>query len=244
MSDGGTHRVILITGASSGVGLATARRFTALGRCVVMAARDRERLRAAADDVAARGDGAEVLAVPADVGRAEECERLAREALARFGRIDALVNNAGMAPLTPIVKHTPALLADVFAVNAIGPANLIVACWPTFVAQRRGCVVNVSTMATRDPFPGFFGYAAAKAAVNLMTQSVAKEGKAVGVRAFAVAPGAVETPMLRAIISEKAVPRSACLAPEDVADVIVRCVEGERDAENGQVIWLPAPRGG
>jgi NAD(P)-dependent dehydrogenase (short-subunit alcohol dehydrogenase family) len=96
--------------------------------------------------------------------------------------------------------------------------------------------VNVSSIATVDPFPGFFAYAASKAALNLMTASAAKEGANVGIRAFAVAPGAVETPMLRASFDAKAVPPEACLEPESVARVIVACATGLRDADSGRVI--------
>ena len=97
-------------------------------------------------------------------------------------------------------------------------------------------MVNVSSMATQDPFPGFFAYAASKAALNLMARSCATEGREHGIRAFAVAPGAVETDMLRAAFGEDVIPREQTLDPDTVARVIVECVTGERDAQNGDTI--------
>lgn len=233
--------VAIITGASSGIGLAAARMLAERGWGVALAARGEGRLRASAEAIGGSGGADRVLCVASDVAEPGEPARLVRETLSRFGRIDALINAAGAAPLTPIEKHTPEIIRNAFAVNAEAPANLIAAAWPTFAAQRRGCIVCVSSMAARDPFAGFFAYGAAKAAVNLLTLSAAREGKSKGIRAFAVGPGAVETPMLRSIFSERAVPPSACLSPEDVASVIIECVEGRRDADNGGVIYLPSP---
>lgn len=244
MPDHVPHPVAIITGASSGIGLCVARRLAAGGWSVVLAARDEARLNAAAaslahDDPACRG---RLAVIPADVALPHDAHRLVLETLDRFGRIDAVVNNAGFAPMAPIERHTHDMLARVFAVNAVGPATLIAAAWPTFVRQRRGCVVNVSSMAAKDPFPGFFGYAGAKAGLILMARSCANEGAIHGVRAFAVAPGAVETPMLRSLFSVADLSTEVCLKPEFVAGVIVDCIEGRRDQDNGGVIWLPAGR--
>lgn len=191
----------------------------------------------------------ESLCISADVSARGRAGEIVDSTLARFGRIDALVNNAGYAPVLPIDKTTPDVVKEVFKVNAHAPANLIAACWPVFARQhaerklhpRGQCVVNVSSMATADPFPGLFAYAAAKGAVNVMVKSIANEGREIGVKGFAVAPGAVETPMLRGIVSEKDLPRERTLTPEYVAGVIVGCLLGERDAQNGQTIFLASP---
>jgi NAD(P)-dependent dehydrogenase (short-subunit alcohol dehydrogenase family) len=189
------------------------------------------------------------LCVACDVGEPGSAAEIVAAALERFGRIDALVNNAGAAPLQPIDKTTPEIVDQTFEVNAMGPARLIAACWPVFLrqhAEKRVLpgghrVVNTSTMGTVDPFPGFFAYAAAKAGVNLMARSVAKEGRAIGVKGFAVAPGAVETPMLRANFPATKLPAAKCLSPDQVAQVIVACILGERDDKNGETILVPSP---
>jgi len=226
-------RAAIITGGSAGIGLATARLLAGEGWRVLLVGRDADRLQRAADGL----DGAAV-ACPADVGESTAPRAIVACALEAFGRIDALVNNAGTAPLVPIAETTAELVSSTFSVNAIGPACLVLAALEHLRASG-GRVVNVSSAAVRDPFEGFFAYAASKAAVEVMVRSIAKE--AAPVRAFAVAPGAVETAMLRSIVSESVVPASATLAPEDVARVIADCCLGRRDADNGRTIEVLPP---
>lgn len=228
--------VAIVTGAGSGIGRATAVMLSRRGWRLVLAGRREERLTETAEMLAG-----ESAVVEADVGDLAEAAEIVDAAVERFGRVDALVNNAGWAPLAPIEKTGGELLEEVFAVNALGPAAAISRAWPVFQKQKSGCVVNISTMGTADPFPGFFAYAAAKTAVESMVRSCVVEGKKIGVRAFAVAPGAVETEILRANFSEKVLPGSRCLKAEQVAAVIVGCVCGERDGDNGKVIYLPSP---
>jgi NAD(P)-dependent dehydrogenase (short-subunit alcohol dehydrogenase family) len=227
--------VALVTGAGSGIGRATAVLLARHGWNVALCGRRRAPL---AETAALLGSASEVIT--ADVGNAADAARMVESAVSRFGRLDALVNNAGYAPLLPIDRTTPEVIDEVYRVNALGPAYAIARAWPVFVRQRGGCIVNVSTLGTFDPFPGFFAYAAAKSAVNSMARSCAKEGVAHDIRAFAVAPGAVETAMLRAIIPESSLPRSATLAPEGVARVIVDAVTGRYDDRNGDTITVGA----
>lgn len=162
-----------------------------------------------------------------------------------FGRLDVLINNAGRAEVASVLESTPELVERVFRINALGPAFAMHYAWPHLMRAAakgggggggRPAIVNVSSIATVDPFPGFFAYGASKAAVNLLTQSAAKEGAAVGVRVFCVAPGAVETAMLRSAFDESRVPRGQTLTPEAVARVIVECVGGRHDELVGRVI--------
>lgn len=238
--------VALVTGAGSGIGRAVARQLAAAGYRVVLAGR---RANALEETAASLPEGCESLCIPVDVSDPGSGHVMVTTCLGRFGRLDVLVNNAGVAPLKPIDQTDAELIQQAFFTNSIGPACTIAAAWMVFrrqyaenrMAPRGHCIVNISTLGTLDPFPGFFAYAASKAGLNLMARSCAKEGAAIGVRAFAVAPGAVETPMLRANFPEKMIPRAKALAPEDVARVIAACVLGERDAENGQVIWVASP---
>jgi len=210
-------RVALITGAGSGIGRATALRLARDGFRLALVGRNHRTLE---ETGRALPSGSHSLTLPADVGIATEVHDAIDDTLDHFGRLDVLVNNAGHAPLLPIEQTTPEVLDECFRVNALGTAYAIAKAWPIFQRQRSGCIVNVSTMGTADPFPGFFAYAAAKASVNLMARSCAKEGAAFNIRAFSIAPGAVETPMLRALFPESAIPREGCLAPEEVANVI------------------------
>lgn len=226
-------RVALITGAGSGIGRATAFLLAANGYVVVLVGRRSEPL---SETAALLPPGATHLEITADVGDSAAASSMVDQTLKRFGRLDVLVNNAGFAPLLPIEKHWPEVLEECYRVNALGPAYAIARAWPTFTKQRSGCIINLSTMGTIDPFDGFFGYAASKAAVNLMARSCANEGRGFGIRAFAVAPGAVETTMLRSIVPESKLPRAQAMPPERIAKVILDCIQGLHDARNGQVI--------
>src|SRR5206468_11715185 len=101
------------------------------------------------------------------------------------------------------------------------------AAWPILKRQGGGAIVNISSMAARDPFAGFAAYGAAKAGVNLLSLSLAREGAAHGIRVYTVAPGAVETPMFRGIMSRDQFPTEQTLDPADVARVIGQCVGGD-----------------
>ncbi len=233
---GASQPVAIVTGAGSGIGRATALQLADRGFAVVLAARTDKPLSELADTIKAKGQTAVKLIT--DVAKPEHLDRLVASTLERFGRIDVLVNNAGRATLHPIDKHSDRVLDYLYAVNALGPAKLIARVWPAMVAQGAGRIVNVSTYGTKDPYPGFFGYAAAKAATNVMAQSIATEGAEHGIKGFAVAPGAVETPMLRSMFDEQAVPEATCLSAEEVASVIAACAAGDRDADNGQTLFL------
>lgn len=240
-SEGGERPVGVVTGAGSGIGLATALGLASEGFDLALVGRRAGPLEECAARIGASNPHARAMVRVADVGDPDAAAPLIDEVVARFGRLDALINNAGFAPLLPIGETTPGVLREAFAINAIGPGALIAAAWPRFIANGRGVVVNVSTMGTLDPFPGFFAYAAAKASVNLFARSIAKEGAPHAIRGFAVAPGAVETPMLRGLFGTDILPIEKCLRAEDVARVIVDCVLGKRDAENGATIFLPSP---
>lgn len=232
----GTQPVAIITGAGSGIGRATAVALGALGWRLGLIGRRADRL---------NGTGAVLTApwtaVPADVADPERLQRAVETIVERFGRVDALVNNAGAAPMGPPDRLTLDSIRECYDVNALAPAVAVAAVWKHFRAQRKGCIVNVSSMATSEPFPGFIPYAAAKASVNMLAKACAREGRSLSIRAFAVAPGAVETDMLRANFPATSIPAARTLRPEAVAAVIVSCILGDRDEENGGTIFLPSP---
>lgn len=227
----------LITGASSGIGRETALRLAQLHFSLALVARGGERLERVGEECAALG-AADVLLRSTDMAVPGDVEAMVDAAVEAFGRVDVLINNAGMAELQPIGSMNFDHLEASFAVNAIGPAVAINRVWPIMVRQGGGRIINVSSIASKDPFPGFFAYAAAKSAVNSFARSIAIEGKAHNIRAFTIAPGAVETPMLRAAFNEDAIPREATMPPGEVAAVIVQCARGQRDGASGEVIWL------
>ncbi|MFO0895479.1 MAG: SDR family oxidoreductase [Phycisphaerales bacterium] len=233
------RHVTIITGAGSGIGRATAEMLAPLGHALVLVGRTEAKLLDTLDAV--RDSGADAMVATADLQDAEHAAAVVHQAMERFDRIDAIVNSAGVAPLLPIEKTTEEVLEETFRINAFGPAFLIVQAWPIFRRQKSGCVVNVSTLGTSDPFPGFFAYAASKSALDSFTRSCAREGRSIGVRAFCVNPGAVETPLLRKNFPAHVLPPERALKPEAVAEVIVECIAGKRDHEHGRTILLPSP---
>jgi NAD(P)-dependent dehydrogenase (short-subunit alcohol dehydrogenase family) len=240
-----TRKTAIVTGAGSGVGRDTALLLADAGFAVVLAARTRQKLEEAADYIHSEGDPeAELLVVPTDVGQPMEVQSLIDQTVKRFGRIDALANIAGSAPLQPIEKIEDDALDDCLAGNLKSVIYTTRTAWP-HLKQRKddggSAICNVSSMASIDPFPGFNMYAAAKAGVNLFTKATADEGKKFGIRAAAVAPGAIETPMLRANFPEKAIPQDKTLDPLVVAGVIRDVLTGERDHKPGETIVLPSP---
>ena len=215
-------RVVLVTGSTSGIGEATARRFAALGDTVVFnSARSVE----AGDRLCAATPGSHY--VRADISNADDCERLVREVLERCGRLDVLVNNAGT---TKVIAHRDLAAAsldvwrEIFEVNVFGTWSLSVAAMDA-LREAHGTIVNVSSMAGIRPTGSSIPYAASKAALNHMTALLAK---VVGpeVRVNAVAPGLVDTPwtsewdVVRGFVTSVA-PLKRSGTPDDVADVIV-----------------------
>lgn len=229
--------VAIVTGAGSGIGRAAALRLAAAGYAVVLAARGRASLEAVAEQI---GGGADTLIVPTDVAEPDDVRRLVERTVECFGRVDAVVNNAGFAALSTIAQTTPQRWRSTVDVNLSGPVLLTAAAWE-HLAKRGGVVVNVSSMATRDPFPGLWTYATAKAGLEMFTRCIATEGAEANIRAAAILPGAVETPMLRSAFDEQALPKDKTLDPDAVAAVIADCVTGRRPFEPGEQILVPSP---
>jgi NAD(P)-dependent dehydrogenase (short-subunit alcohol dehydrogenase family) len=227
-------KTCVITGASRGIGLATALRFARNGYSVVLAARGEPDLKEAAERVNALGGECEP--VVADVGTREEAQRIVDRACGRFGRIDVLVNNAGAAPLASIDEFSLNDFETALATNVAGVFHTTQAVWPTLRRQKQGTIVNVSSAASVDPFPGFAVYGACKAWVNIFTKAVAGEGRPLGIRVFAVAPGGVETGMFRERFPD--VPAEQVLKPDDVAGLIETLCDDRMGYVSGQTIFI------
>jgi NAD(P)-dependent dehydrogenase (short-subunit alcohol dehydrogenase family) len=227
--------VTIITGAGSGVGRATAVRLASLGHALTLVGRTESKLRETAELCGACAGGEPIL-IACDLADSDAAAAVVDRTIAERGQLDVLVNCAGTAPLAPIDRTTEEVLEDAFFNNTFATAFLITRAWPHFKERRAGCVVNVSSVASSDPFNGFFAYAAAKSAVDSFVRSMHGEGGRLGIRAFCVNLGAIETPMLRRNFPEKVLPASAALPPEAAADVIVDCIEGRRDADRGKTI--------
>ncbi|MEH1168224.1 SDR family oxidoreductase [Micromonospora sp. CPCC 205539] len=232
-------RVAIVTGASRGIGLAIAQRLVAEGARVGLTARRPEAL---ADAVAALGGPAYAVAVP---GRADDAEHRAtavRQVSEAFGPVDILVNNTGINPV-----HGPLVGLDLAAARKILDVNLVAALgWVQEVcaagmADRGGCVVNVSSVAGLGPSPGIAFYGVSKAALNHLTACLAAE-LGPTVRVNAVAPGVVKTRFAAALFEGRedevaaAYPLGRLGLPQDVAGAVAFLASADASWITGQTI--------
>ena len=220
-------RTALVTGASKGLGLEIARLFARRGARLILTARGERELDRAAREL---GERTEVLALPGDISNRSHVERLVREGLARFGRIDVLVNNAsalGLSPMPELASYPLDALDDVFRVNVLAPLHLTQLVLPEMIAAGQGVIVNVSSDAGVVAYPTWGGYGASKAALEHLSRVLAAEleGKSRGVRVYVVDPGDMNTEMHRQ--AEPGIDLSHLPGPEMSAPAIVRLVEEE-----------------
>lgn len=189
----GLHgKAVVVTGAGTGIGAATAVAVAARGAAVALVGRRRDALEDTA--AAARDRGAHrVVVIPADLADDADVDRVAAVALAEFGGVDGLVNNAGTGRFAPLGEADPADLRYMFDLHVTAPARLIREFLPS-LARRRGSVVNVTSVAGSLAAPGRSFYGATKAAANHLTRSLARE-LAPDVRVNAIVPGPVDTPI-------------------------------------------------
>jgi NAD(P)-dependent dehydrogenase (short-subunit alcohol dehydrogenase family) len=181
-------QVALVTGGSTGIGAAVARELALRGAKVVVTGRHEDTLRASAAQHPA------IDWVVADVSNADDAARTIDAVKKKHGRLDVLVNNAGVAPVVPLGDATPAHVRQVFDVNVLGLVELTRQALPLLVAAR-GVVVNVASILADQPFANMSVYSASKAAVVALTKSWAQELAGTGVRVNVVSPGPIETPI-------------------------------------------------
>lgn len=213
-----TGRVALITGASQGIGHAVAAAFAREGAALILCARRPEPLERVA--AALRGRGVEVLAIPADVGRAADITALAEAVRRRFGRLHVLVNNASvLGPMVPLAEYPPDAWDTVLAVNLTGPFLLTRACLPLLRAAGGGSVINVSSGVGRAGRKGWGAYAVSKFGLEGLTQILADELREEGIRVNAVNPGGTRTAMRAAAVPGE--DPATLPTPEDITPVFL-----------------------
>lgn len=218
------ERVALITGASRGLGLEIARQFAGRGARLVLVARGEAVLRQAADELART---TAVLALSADVS--EDAEQIAAAALDRFGRVDVLVNNAseiGPSPMPPLEAYPWDALLGVLRINAVAPLHLTQLLLPQMKTRGEGVIINVTSDAGVQAYPGWGGYGASKAALEHLSRVLAAELEGSGVRVYVVDPGDMNTEMHRR--AEPGVDLTSLPGPAVPAPAFVHLVEEER----------------
>jgi len=184
-------KVVVITGASSGLGEAAARHLSTLGASIVLGARRLDRLRALADELIAR-DG-RALAVEADVTRLDQVKALVDAAVRTYGRIDVMINNAGLMPQSLLERLKIDEWDRMIDVNIKGVLYGIAAALPHMTAQKSGHFINVSSVAGHKVRPGGTVYSATKHAVRVISEGLRQEVKPYNIRTTLISPGAVDT---------------------------------------------------
>lgn len=184
-------KVIVITGASSGLGAATARHLSARGAKIALGARRQDRIQSLADELVR--NGAQAIAVTTDVTRHEEVKALVEAAVNAFGRVDVMINNAGLMPHSPLERLKIDDWNRTIDVNIKGVLYGIAAALPYMKAQKSGHIINVSSVAGRTVRPGSAVYAATKSAVLMISEGLRQEVKPYDIRTTVVSPGAIAT---------------------------------------------------
>jgi NADP-dependent 3-hydroxy acid dehydrogenase YdfG len=189
MSDNIKGKVVVITGASSGLGEATARHLAGEGAKLVLGARRLDRLQALAEELRL-GAGA---AVETDVTDREQVKRLVDRAVEAHGRLDVIVNNAGLMPHSPLERGKVDDWDRMIDVNLRGVLHGIAAALPHMTRQKSGHIINVSSVAGHKVRPGSAVYAATKAAVRMLSEGLRQEVKPYNIRTTVISPGAVQS---------------------------------------------------
>ncbi len=235
-------KVAVITGASSGIGEATAEALAAEGAAVVVAARREDRL----EDLVERieGNGSRALAVSCDVTDEDQAHDLIRKAKEEFGRVDIVVNNAGVMQLSKVEKSLSDEWRQMFDINVLGLLYVTDAAIQVMKEQGSGHLVNISSLASRGTRPALGVYSGTKTAVNAISEALRQELQGNNIRVTIIEPGAVATELPDHITDEEAregisslLAELDPLQPEDIAAAIAYCVtQPERVSINEMLI--------
>ena len=197
MSNNIEGKIVVITGASSGLGEATARHLSELGAVVVLGARRIDRIRALAQELA--GSEGKAIAVQTDVTQSEQVKKLVEAAVENYGRIDVMINNAGLMPHSPLDRLKIADWDRMIDVNIKGVLYGIAAALPYMQQQKSGHIINVSSVAGHKVRPASAVYAATKHAVLALSEGLRQEVKPYNIRTTVISPGAIATELPNSI---------------------------------------------
>ena len=241
-------RVALVTGASSGIGEATAEALAAEGASLALAARREDELTDLADRLAS--EGVETLVVPTDVTDEEQVENMIETTTEEFGRLDIIVNNAGVMLLEPVIEADRANFRQMVEVNLLGLMNATHAALPIMEDQGTGHIVNISSVAGRQASASGSGYNATKFGVNGFTEALRQEVNNDGIRTTLIEPGIVDTELQDHIPDDDAqqsveewVEEMAPLTGEDIARSIRYAVTQPQHVSVNELLIRPTQQG-
>jgi NADP-dependent 3-hydroxy acid dehydrogenase YdfG len=242
-------KVIIITGASSGIGEATAEKLAAHGAKVVLTARREDRLKELKKKI--EGAGGQALVIAADVTRKEDWKRVVEQTQESFGDVDVLINNAGLMPLSFAKKLKTDEWDKMVDVNIKGVLNGVAAVLPKMMDNKRGHIVNISSVAGRKLFPGGSVYCATKFAVRAFSEGLRNElAPEFNIRITAIEPGAVATELTDTITDEdilenvmKPMLDIEPLQSEDIAASIIYALQQPKHVNVQELLVMPTEQG-
>ena len=235
-------KVAIITGGSRGIGFATAERFLEEGATVIITASSQESADNAVRKLKDKYPDATVAGISPDLSSLKSVRDAFIEATSRYGCVDILVNNAGVSESTPFTEYTEEMFDKVMDLNVKGVFNATRAASECMIARGSGVILSTSSMVSISGQPSGLAYPASKFAVNGLTVSLARELGTKGIRVNAVAPGIIETDMMRAVPKEVIDPMIARIPlrrlgrPEDIANAFVFLASDEASYITGVVL--------
>lgn len=236
-------KVVVITGASSGMGEAAAKYLANLGASVVLGARRADKIETLAKEI--NDNGGKALAIAVDVTKRDQVKQFIDSAVKHFGRVDVILNNAGIMPLSPIDRLNVHEWDTMIDVNIKGVLNGIAAVLPYMKEQKSGQIINTSSVAGHKIFGGSAVYSATKFAVRALTEGLRMEVKPYNIRTTIVCPGAVKTELLEHI-SEADIQQAnqdyvgmVGISPDSFARVVAFAISQPDDVDINEVIFRP-----
>ena len=243
MTAGIKDKIVVVTGASSGLGEATARLLSAQGATVVLGARRADRLQSLAKDLESRGGKA--LALTTDVTRREQVKALVDSAVQAYGRIDVMINNAGLMPQAALERLKVDEWEQMIDVNIKGVLYGIAAALPHMQRQKAGHFINVSSVAGHRVGPGFAVYAATKFAVRALSEGLRQEVKPYNIRTTVISPGAVATELPDSVTDPDASKRirtfyeQVAVPADSFARAVAFAMSQPEDVDINEILYRP-----
>jgi NADP-dependent 3-hydroxy acid dehydrogenase YdfG len=236
-------KVVVITGASSGLGEATARYLSARGATVVLGARRVERLQELAKELTAAGGKA--VAMETDVTKPDQVQRLVDAAVKNYGRIDVIINNAGLMPQSRLELRKIDEWDRMIDVNIKGVLYGIAAALPYMQKQKSGHIINVSSVAGHKVRPGGVVYSATKTAVRVLSEGLRQEVKPYNIRTTVISPGAVDTELPNTISDPDLAKgirefyASTAIPPDSFARAVEFAMSQPEDVDINEILYRP-----
>ena len=236
-------KVVVITGASSGLGEAAARLLSAQGATVVLGARRSDRLQSLADELS--GSGGKALAIATDVTHRNQVKRLVDTAAQKFGRVDVMINNAGIMPRAPLERLTIDDWDRTIDVNIKGVLYGIAAALPHMKQQKSGHMIFVSSVAGHKVGPDFAVYAATKHAVRVLAEGFRQEVKPYNIRTTVISPGAVVTELPGSVTEQDIAEKiqqyyeDIAIPAESFAQAVVFAMSQPDEVDVNEILFRP-----